>query len=122
MSHREEKPSVFTPFWPLVLLSVSLALFLGWQVAMAMVQQIDLIRLQDRQAVLSSQAAQAETKLESVIFDLLSLSKTDSDAKAVVEKYGIKFNPEAASSGTPKNGAGEGKTAGLPSESAETAE
>lgn len=96
MSQREEVSGSFTPFWPLCMIALSLTVFFGWQVTVAVRQYVDLLRLQDRQAELSVQAAQAEGKLQAVMIDLLKLAKTDSDAKAIVNKYGIKFNPAAA--------------------------
>ena len=93
MNPREEHATLFTPFWPLCLMAVSLAAFLGWQVTAAARQYVGLVRLADQQAVLAGQATQAEAKLQAMMMDLLELSKTDADARAIVSKYGIKFNP-----------------------------
>ena len=93
MNQREETTTHFTPFWPLCLMAVSLAMFLGWQVFMAVRQYIALQRVADQQTLLTGQAAQAETKLQAMTMDLLELAKTDAEAKAIVAKYKIKFNP-----------------------------
>ena len=116
MSSPEEDTTRFTPFWPLCLLALSLAAFLGWQVMAAAQQYIDSLRLADQQALLSGQAAQAEGKLQAMMMDLLELARTDAGARAIVTKYGIRFNPgpsaqpvEAAllpSGPKPKEGAG----------------
>jgi len=97
MNQREETTGRFTPFWPLCLMAASLAVFLGWQVFMAVRQYIALQRVADQQTLLTGQAAQAETKLQAMTMDLLELAKTDADAKAIVVKYKIKFNPAAPS-------------------------
>ena len=93
MNQREENTIHFTPFWPLFLMALSLAAFLGWQVLNAVRQYLDLVRLADQQTLLTGQAAQAETKLQAMMMDLLELSKTDAEAKTIVTKYNIKFNP-----------------------------
>jgi hypothetical protein len=90
---REKDTVLFTPFWPLCLMAVSLALFLGWQVTTAARQYIALLRLADQQTLLTGQAAQAEGKLQAMMMELLKLSQTDADAKAIVNKYNVKFNP-----------------------------
>jgi hypothetical protein len=86
---------VFTPFWPVFLLAVSLAIFLGWQTTQAIRQHMASLRLADQQAVLAGRAAQTEASLQAMMMDLLKLSQTDADAKAIVARYGIKFNPPA---------------------------
>jgi len=96
MNPREENTTLFTPFWPLCLMAVSLTAFLGWQVTTTARQYVALLRLADQQTVLAGQAAQAEGKLKAMMMDLLELSKTDADARAIVTKYGIKFNPAPA--------------------------
>lgn len=96
MNPREENTKVFSPFWPLCLLALSLAGFLGWQVTAAAQQRSALLRLADQQALLSEQAAQAAGKLQAMMMDLLELSRTDADAQSIVDKYGIKFNPAPA--------------------------
>lgn len=80
---------------PLALMAVSMAIFLGWQDTAAAKQYVSLIRMEEQQTILSGQAAQAEGKLQALMMDLLKLSKTDASARAIVEKYDIKFNPPA---------------------------
>lgn len=86
---------VFTPFWPVFLLAVSLAIFLCWQTVQAVRQHMASLRLADQQVVLAGRAAQTEASLQAMMMDLLKLSQTDADAKAIVARYGIKFNPPA---------------------------
>jgi hypothetical protein len=88
-----------TPFWPLLLMGCSLAIFLGWQVFQGQQQHANLLRLQGQQEQITKQAAQEESRLQSLMMDLLTLSRTDADAKAIVTKYNIKFNaPKTAPS------------------------
>ena len=96
MSSPEENTNLFTPFWPLCLMALSLACFMGWQVTAAARQYIGLVRLADQQTLQTGQAAQAESKLQAMMMDLLELAKTDADARAIVSKYGIKFNAAPA--------------------------
>jgi len=93
MNNHEENTNIFTPFWPLCIMAASLALFLGWQVTAAVRQYIAFLRLADQQTVMAGQATQTESKLQAMTMDLLELSKTDTDARAIVSKYNIKFNP-----------------------------
>ena len=83
----------FSAFWPLFMLSLSLAFFLGWQVVQAVHQYMNSIRLADQQTYIAGQAADAESKLQSMMMDLIKLSKTDADAQELIAKYKITFNP-----------------------------
>ena len=96
MNPHEENTMRFTPFWPLCLMALSLGCFLGWQVTTAARQYIGLMRIADQQTLQAGQVAQAESKLQAMMMDLLELSKTDADARAIVGKYGIKFNAAPA--------------------------
>lgn len=93
MNTCEENTTRFTPFWPLCLMALSLVVFLGWQVTTAAQQYIGLVRLADQQTFQTGQAMQVEKKLQAMMMDLLDLSKTDAEARSIVAKYGIKFNP-----------------------------
>lgn len=89
----------FSAFWPVFLLALSMAGFLGWQVSVAVRQYMGSLRLADQQAVVASQAANAEAKLQAVVLDLLKLAETDSDAREIADKYNIKFTPPAGING-----------------------
>lgn len=86
----------FSPFWPLIMLGVSVVLFMGWQVVMGARQHVDLLRLADQQNILATQAGQREAQLQSLMMELLDLAKTDDDAREIADKYNIKFNPPSA--------------------------
>ena len=101
MNQNQENTALFSSFWPILIMSVSMAAFLCWQVIAAGRQYIALLRLADQQTALSGQAVQAETKLQAMMMDLITLSKNDTDAKAVVTKYGIKYNPAPQAGSSP---------------------
>ena len=84
----------FSSFLPLCLLALSLIIILGWQMSMGIQQYMATIRLADQQAVMANQASQTESKLQAMMTDLLQLSKTDPEAKAIVTKYRIKLNSD----------------------------
>jgi hypothetical protein len=103
MSDANDNPAVlstprFGPFWPLCVMAVSLSIFFGWQLTGAVQQRVLLVRLADQHAILSNRAAQAESELQSLSMDLLTLSRTDAEAKSICEKYRITFTPPAEAS------------------------
>jgi len=76
-----------------LLIAVSLLIFLGWQVFASARQHLALVRMSEQQAVLVSQAAQTESRIQSMMTDLIRLSLSDAEAKAIVTKYRITYNP-----------------------------
>jgi len=82
-----------SPFWPVFLTALSLAGLLGWQTVEACRQRAALNRLAIEQQVLVGQAAQTEAKLQALMLELMNLARTDADARAIVTKYRITFNP-----------------------------
>lgn len=102
MNSRAENTNNFTPSWPLGLLALSMALFLGWQVTTAAQQYFALQRLAEHQNILAGQAGRTESNLKDLMMDLLALSKTNAAAHAIVAKYGIKFNPTPTANPMPR--------------------
>lgn len=74
-------------------MALSLVIILGWQLTLGVQQYLGSLRMVDQQAVLVNQAAQTESKLQSMMADLLLLAKTDTEAQAIVAKYRITLNP-----------------------------
>jgi len=97
---------VTSTFLPQLLVALSILILLGWQVYSGSRQYFAFMRMSDQQAVLVSQAAQAENKIQSMMTDLLRLSQTDADAKTIITKYRITYNPprQAVSSDQPAGG------------------
>ena len=84
------------PFGPLVLLAVSLTLVLGWNVAQAWQQHNAGKQALNQQIGLLKQAATTERNLQVMLTDLVNLARTDSQARAIVDKFQIKYNEPAA--------------------------
>lgn len=87
---------ISNPFLPILLLVLSVALVLGWQVNSIAQQrsglQIALGQLQEP----TRQSQQFQGGLQKFLTDLLEFAKTDAQAKAVVDKYGIRQQPPAS--------------------------
>jgi hypothetical protein len=92
MNISESSNTSFSPFLPLCLMALSLVIILGWQLTLGVQQYLGSLRMVDQQAVLVNQAAQTESKLQSMMTDLLLLAKTDTQAQAIVAKYRITLN------------------------------
>jgi len=101
MNMSESPSTTFTPFWPLCLMASSLVILLGWQLNVGVQQYIASQRMAEQQAVLANQAAQTESKLQSMMSDLLLLAKTDSEAQSIITKYNIKLNADKPATGAP---------------------
>lgn len=97
MSQGEMNADRFGSFWPLCLLALSVAVFMGWQTALSVRQYMASTRLADQQDLLEAQAVQTESKFQAIVMDLITLAKTDEDARNIVNKYGIKYNPPPTS-------------------------
>ena len=98
MNKPEDTTIQFSPFWPMFLMAMSLVVFLGWRMTAAVQHYVFLVRVGDQQAVQETALSQsAPKKQEPVVMDLLELSKTDPDAKAIVGKYGFAASQPAAS-------------------------
>jgi len=75
-----------------MLLALSLLLVLGWNVLQAWRQHQIGIRLIEQQAGVMKQAEATERRLQALLTELVTLSKTDAQAKALVDKYQIRYN------------------------------
>lgn len=94
MNKSENMPPSYSSFLPLCLISISMIIIFGWQMTVSVQQYIATIRIADQQVVMADQAAQAESKLQAMMTDLLQLSTTDSEAKSIVTKYRVKLNAD----------------------------
>lgn len=97
MNNPEYQKQTYSPFWPMLLVTLSLALVLLWNLILTVQQCIAAVRLRDQQESMVVQAAQAEERLKQMMVDLLLLAKTDPEAATIVSKYRIAFTPPAAS-------------------------
>ena len=93
-----------TAFWPFLLVAVSLCSILGWQIRVASQVQEHGAQLRDQQVKVVEQSKRMQAGLQKFARDLIEVAKTDADAKAIVDKYGISVNspaPAAAPAATP---------------------
>ena len=98
--------SAFPPFFPIVLLAVSLLILLVWQVVnvssqaktlkAAKAQLVETLKQRDPQA---QQALQMQNALRALTLDLLKLAETDPKADALVKKYNVPPAPSAPGAG-----------------------
>ncbi|MGB8354631.1 MAG: hypothetical protein WCD79_12130 [Chthoniobacteraceae bacterium] len=109
----ESNSSSGKSFLPIVLISVSVIIFFGWQWTLISTQRDNLNttktkldefvtnnipKLDDQVA----KARQVQSGLEKLVLDLLEVAKTDADAKAIVAKYNIQQQaPPAGSTASP---------------------
>ncbi len=111
---QETNSNQYTAFWPLCLLALSIGILLGWQVLLAGQQYISLQRMAEQQAVTTQQAAQAESKLQAIMMDLVELSQSNKEALAIVKKYGIKVTPPAQTGASDQSPLPKSPAAGRP--------
>jgi hypothetical protein len=89
MTPTEPEPSRPSAFVPLLLLALALITIEGGAVIHARAR-IQALRTQVEQLELACrQHPQGDAKLESLLTSLVRLAEVDSDAKAIVAKYGL---------------------------------
>lgn len=114
-------PGGFHAFWPLVLMAASLISIFAYQLVTLQQQRETLRATQEQmetayrnstpqQEQLLAQSKAVQSKLESLVNDLLALANAgDADAKAIVDKYKISAQPAAS----PAAGASPSPASGL---------
>jgi len=89
-------------FIPLVLLSISFIVLLGWQVAVNSTQRGQLENAITRQEPAVTQSQQVQAGVSKLVGDLLAAAQTDDAAKAIVAKFKIQQNgAPGAAAGSP---------------------
>jgi hypothetical protein len=86
-------------FIPLVLLSLSFIVLLGWQVSNSSTQRGQIENAITRQEPAVNQSQQLQASLGKLAGDLLQVAQTDGTARAIAQKFGIQQN--GAGAGTP---------------------
>ena len=76
-------------FLPLLLVGVSLALVLIFQVSMLLPQRDLLQKIIEQNKKGVEQSLQVQTSLQKLVTDLLAAASDDKDAQAIITKYGI---------------------------------
>jgi hypothetical protein len=83
-------------FWPLTIVAASVCTFFIWQCTHVLSQRESMLReLGQRQALLG-QAQKVDADLKRLVDGLARLAQTDTDAKALMAKYGINAPPPGA--------------------------
>jgi hypothetical protein len=82
-------------FIPLVLLSISVIVLLGWQVSVNSTQRGELENAITRQEPAVTQSQQVQAGVSKLVGDLLAAAQTDDAAKAIVAKFKIEQNGAA---------------------------
>jgi len=79
-------------FLPLLLLGVSFALILIFQVSILLPQRslLNNVIKQSEQGV--QQSKQVQSGLQTLVLDLIGAAKDDKDAQAIITKYGIQVS------------------------------
>jgi len=90
-------------FIPLVLLSISIIVLLGWQVSNYSTQKTQLESLLKNQATAVTQSQQAQGAVTKLVSDLAEAAQTDDTAKAIVNAYAKYFrtSPPATPAASP---------------------
>lgn len=120
MNTEYSNPNQGKSFLPLTLLALSIICFFAWQWTDITQKQtaiknnrekLDQFVQANREKLLdqAQKAQKVQDVLQKLVLDLLEVSKTDADAKAIVTKFGIQqqANPNAAAGGaatTPASG------------------
>jgi hypothetical protein len=78
-------------FIPFVLLAISLIALLSWQLWTGSQARLSGQRLREQQVRLVEESKKMQHGLELLARDLVTLSQTDEDARALVTKYHISF-------------------------------
>lgn len=78
------------PFWPVLLVALSLIIMLSYQFILVFGQRLALQKQIQQQSEVVTRANQTQNELQRLVVDLLALAETgDADAKAIVAKYKI---------------------------------
>src|SRR5689334_13189764 len=84
-------------FWPLILVALSISSILVWQLIVANQVRVHASQMIEQQTKLVEQSRRVQAGLQKFAKDLIEVSKTDEEAKAIVTKYGISVaNPAPA--------------------------
>jgi outer membrane biosynthesis protein TonB len=95
-----EKPAyTFDAFVPIILISASLLILLVWNVAVLVRDVNNAMLVRTQQNVARAQAVGAEEQMKALMMELLGMAQADQDAKAITDKYQIRYNAPAQQPG-----------------------
>jgi hypothetical protein len=87
---------VRSAFLPVTLCALALLLFFVWQFVLVTKNKSAIKAQVTQRDQMVGQARTAQNELQRICMDLLELGKTDPEAKAIADKYGITITPPAA--------------------------
>jgi hypothetical protein len=85
----------FSAFLPVTIMALALGVILVWTLVVSVYDCTAVNRQRDQLVAAQYQAINVEQKVKSLMEGLLTLAETDPDAKAIAEKYQIRFNAPA---------------------------
>lgn len=91
----------FHGFWPVLIIGLSLALILSWEVWVGVTSRRSAQEIQEQQVKNVEQSKQVQAGLEKLVRGLVDLANTDEEAQKLVTKFGIKVNNPAVPEATP---------------------
>jgi hypothetical protein len=98
--------SVHNAFLPFVLVALGIVIVLGWNASQGWRQYRLASQVRGQQQTVLQQAAATETRLQVLLSELVTLARTNPQAKTIVEKYQIRFSaPAAAPAAAPASAA-----------------
>ncbi len=83
-------------FLPVLLTSLAVFFFFGWQLSNVWSQKSALSKVEEAQKPVVERALQAQRELQGIATDLLTLAKTDPVAQQIINAYGIAQSAPAA--------------------------
>lgn len=92
MNSQDNSPK-FSPFLPILLCAIALLVVLVWQFLQVREQRAALARVEKSREATVRDAQSVQGELQRLAVGLVELSKTDPQAKALVDKYGISVDP-----------------------------
>lgn len=99
---QEKTAYTFDAFVPILIIAVSVLIFLMWNVAVLVRDLNNAMVVRTQQNMARAQAVGAEEQMKALMMELLGMSQADPDAKAIVDKYQIRFNAPAQQPGGPQ--------------------
>jgi non-homologous end joining protein Ku len=99
-NNTQEKPAyTFDAFVPVILIAASLMILLVWNVAVLVRDLNNTMLVRTQQNMARAQALGAEEQMKALMMELLGMAQADPDAKAITDKYQIRYNAPAQQSG-----------------------
>jgi biopolymer transport protein ExbB/TolQ len=83
-------------FLPIAILMIAVLTILAWNLYLTKSQTAAWQKQFTQREQMVSQSRAVQGDLQKIAFELMSLSATDADARALVDKYQIRQQPEAA--------------------------